>query len=77
LTVIKIELDDALKKRMEEYKDLNWNKIISQTIRRRILDEMENNLEKAILINKLVRKKAPDNVNTPHKIRRFREGRMK
>ncbi len=72
---ISIRIDPELKKEMEKNKHLNWSEVLREAIIKRIKNERERNVAKAILINEKIRKKAPENFNSVEIIRSFREER--
>jgi len=69
-----VRIDPKLKK-IDLLNHLNWSEIMRQAIKRRIRDETEKNLAKAVLINEKIRKKLPENFNSVDLIRQFREER--
>jgi len=75
MTTISVRIDPELKKQMDKLKHLNWSEIIRNAINKKIQNETETNLAKAILLNEKIRKKAHENFNSTDLIRRFREER--
>ncbi|MFX1238121.1 MAG: hypothetical protein ACFFAS_19195 [Promethearchaeota archaeon] len=75
MTNISIRIDPDLKKGIDKFKDLNWSEILRDAIKKRIQNEMERNLAKAVLLNEKIRKKAPEGFNSTELIRPFREER--
>ncbi len=75
MTNISVRIDPDLKERMDKFKDLNWSAVIRDAIKKRIENETERNLAKAVLINERIIKKAPKDFNSSDIIRRFREER--
>ncbi len=75
ISKISVRIDPELKKQMEKHAHLKWSEIIRQAIRRRLDQEMEKNLAKAVLLNEKVRKKGSEAINTVEIIRKFREER--
>lgn len=75
MTNISIRIDPELKKEMKKLKYLNWSEVIRDAIKKRIQNERERNIAKAILINEKIRKNAPENFNSADIVRRFREER--
>ena len=75
MTNISVRIDPELKERMDKFKDLNWSAVIRDAIKKRIENETERNLAKAVLINERIIKKAPKDFNSSDIIRRFREER--
>ncbi|KKK99768.1 hypothetical protein LCGC14_2629410 [marine sediment metagenome] len=75
MTNISVRIDPELKEMMDKFKDLNWSAVIRDAIKKRIENETERNLAKAVLINERIIKKAPKDFNSSDIIRRFREER--
>jgi Arc/MetJ-type ribon-helix-helix transcriptional regulator len=75
MPTISVRIDPDLKKKMEKLNHLNWSEIIRQAIKKRLKNESEKNLAKAVLINDKLRKEAPEGFNSTELIRKFRERR--
>jgi Arc/MetJ-type ribon-helix-helix transcriptional regulator len=75
MPTISVRIDPDLKKEMEKLNHLNWSEIIRQAIKKRLKNESEKNLAKAVLINDKLRKEAPEGFNSTELIRKFRERR--
>lgn len=75
MTTVSVRIDPELKKEMEKLNHLNWSEIIRQAIKKRLKNESEKNLAKAVLINDKLRKEAPEGFNSTELIRKFREKR--
>ena len=69
-----ITLPRSLKKRMEEV-DVNWSAVLRGVIRKRLEQEAETDLLKAILMNERLRRKAPEGWDSARVIRNWRRRR--
>lgn len=56
---------------MKKYRDVNWSEVVREAILKRIRDEKERNLAKAVLLNKL-RRKTPEGWNSVKVIKYWR-----
>ena len=75
MTVITVRIDEETKKKMKEFKHINWSEIIRSEIKE-VLDKLERkNLAKAVLINEKIRKKALEDWDSTEFIRKWREVR--
>lgn len=74
--MIRIRIDNELKKSMDKLSHINWSEVIRKTIMEFINNEREHNIAKAVLLNEKVRKKAPKGFNSTDIIRHFREERF-
>jgi Arc/MetJ-type ribon-helix-helix transcriptional regulator len=75
MTTISVRIDPELKKKMEKLNHLNWSEIIRQAIKKRLKNESEKSLAKAVLINDKLRKEAPEGFDSTELIRKSRERR--
>lgn len=75
MVTISVRISPELKKRMEQFKHINWSEIMRSAIERELETQKESNRAKAVLINEKIRKKAPKGFNSVDLIRRFREER--
>lgn len=74
MAVITVRIDDETKKLMNEIR-INWSEFIREAIRKKIEEEKNRNLAKAILINERLRKKSEGEAKAEEIIRQFREDR--
>ncbi len=74
MAVITVRIDDETKKLMNEIR-INWSEFIREAIRKKIEEEKNRNLAKAILINERLRKKSKGEAKAEEIIRQFREDR--
>ena len=70
-----VRIGNELKNAMDSHKDVNWSEIVRQAIDKKLENEKERNLAKAVLLNEKIRKKAPENFNSTEIIRKFRNER--
>ncbi len=70
---ISVRVDDDMKKKMENLKQVNWSEIIREAIKKRIDQESQKNLAKAVLYNEQIRKVAPKDYDSTEVIRKWRE----
>ena len=75
MVTISVRISPELKKRMEQFKHINWSEIMRSAIERELETQKESNRAKAVLINEKIRKKAPKGFNSVDLIRQFREER--
>lgn len=75
MSIITVRVDDETKKRMNRMRHVNWSGVLREAIDRKIAQESNRDLAKAVITNDKVRKKAPPGWNSTEVIRFWREHR--
>lgn len=81
MSVVSFKIDPKLKKKMQQYKDINWSEVLREAVERRIKIEEElrnHEIDLALAIKASAeidkfRKKSSGNWNGAEEIRKWRE----
>ncbi|MHA1973195.1 MAG: hypothetical protein ACTSW1_09390 [Candidatus Hodarchaeales archaeon] len=74
---ISVRIDEELKNEMEKLDEVNWSQVLRSAIRKRLTQEKEKNLAKAVLLNEKIRKIAPEGFDSTEIIRKWRDSGSK
>jgi Arc/MetJ-type ribon-helix-helix transcriptional regulator len=75
MAIITIRVDEETRRRMKEFRHINWSSVIREAIKRRLEEEAGRNLAKAVLITERLRTKAPEGWDSTEVIRYWRSRR--
>ena len=75
MSIITVRVDDETKKKMAQMRHVNWSSVLREAIDKKIREESNRDLARAVLITDNVRKKAPPGWNSTEVIRYWREHR--
>ncbi|MCS4539828.1 MAG: hypothetical protein HYU03_03950 [Thaumarchaeota archaeon] len=73
MSIITVRVDRQTKKKMEQFKDVNWSEVVRKAIREKIEGTRRSNLALAVLLNERIRLKAPMGYNSTSVIREWRD----
>ena len=59
MSIVTVRVDEQTKKRMSRYKDINWSGVLREAIERKLEQEKDRDLAKALLANDKLMKPAP------------------
>jgi hypothetical protein len=75
MSIITVRVDEETKKKMSRMRQVNWSSVLREAINRKIREESNRDLARAVLVTDKVRKKAPPNWSSTEVIRYWREHR--
>ncbi len=75
MSIITVRVDDETKKKMSQMHHVNWSSVLREAIDKKIREESNRDLARAVILTDKVRKKAPSGWNSTEVIRYWREHR--
>ncbi len=75
MSIITVRVDEETKKKMSRLRNVNWSSVLREAIDRKLAQESNRDLAKAVLTNDKLRRKAPSGWNSVEVIRFWREHR--
>lgn len=75
MSVVTVRVDEETRHKMRRMRHVNWSSVLREAIDKKINEESNRDLAKAVLATDKVRKKAPPNWNSVDVIRYWREHR--
>ncbi len=72
MSIITIRIDPEIEKRMKKYNYINWNEVVKRAIIEKLKEEERKNIAEALLINEMLRRKAPKGWNSTMVIKWWR-----
>lgn len=75
MSIVTVRVDNETKKKMSQIRNVNWSSVLRDAIDKKIKEESNRDLARAVLLTDKVRKKAPSTWNSVETIRYWREHR--
>jgi Arc/MetJ-type ribon-helix-helix transcriptional regulator len=75
MSIVTVRVDERTKKKMSELRHVNWSSVLREAIEKKLEQEGDRDLAKALLANDKLRRKAPPGWDSIKVIRYWREHR--
>lgn len=73
--IVTVRVDEQMKKKMSELRHVNWSGVLREAIERKLEQEQDRDLARALLTNDRLKRKAPAGWDSVKVIRFWRERR--
>jgi len=73
--IVTVRVDEETKKKMDELGHINWSGVLREAIQRKLEQEKDRDMAKAVILNERVKRKAPAGWDSTKAIRFWRERR--
>jgi hypothetical protein len=75
MSIVTVRVDEETKKKMNELGHVNWSGVLREAIQRKLEQEKDRDLAKAVILNEKVKRAAPAGWDSAKTIRYWRERR--